>query len=41
MRQSFLLPLAVAALGYAIVSLAGGMLTDIGPWYRSLVKPSW
>ncbi len=41
MRQSFLLPLAVAALGYAIVSLVGGMLTDIGPWYRSLVKPSW
>lgn len=41
MRQSFLLPLAVSALGYAIVSLAGGMQTDIGPWYRALVKPSW
>jgi benzodiazapine receptor len=41
MRGSFLLPLAVSALGYAIVSLAGGMLTDIGPWYRALVKPSW
>lgn len=41
MRASFLLPLAVAALGYAIVSLVGGMLTDIGPWYRSLAKPSW
>ncbi len=41
MRRSFVLPLAVAALGYASVSLVGGMLTDIGPWYRSLVKPSW
>jgi len=41
MRRSFLLPLAVSALGYAIVSIAGGMLTDIGPWYRALVKPSW
>ena len=41
MRGSFLLPLAVAALGYAVVSLVGGILTDIGPWYRSLIKPSW
>jgi tryptophan-rich sensory protein len=41
MRASFLLPLAVAVLGYAIVSLVGSMLTDIGPWYRALVKPSW
>jgi benzodiazapine receptor len=41
MQRSFLLPLAVSALGYAIVSIAGGMLTDIGPWYRALVKPSW
>lgn len=41
MRRSLLLPLAVSALGYAIVSIAGGMLTDIGPWYRALVKPSW
>jgi benzodiazapine receptor len=41
MRRSLLLPLAVSALGYAIVSIAGGTLTDIGPWYRALVKPSW
>ena len=41
MRGSFLLPLAVAALGYAIVAVTGGALTDIGPWYRSLAKPSW
>ena len=41
MRGSFLLPLAVAALGYTLVSVIGGMLTDIGPWYRSLIKPSW
>ena len=41
MRGSFLLPLAVAAIGWAIVAVSGGALTDIGPWYRSLVKPSW
>jgi benzodiazapine receptor len=41
MRPSFLLPLVVAALGYTFVSVIGGMLTDIGPWYRSLIKPSW
>jgi translocator protein len=35
------LPILVAA-GVAIaVGLAGGLLTDIGPWYRGLAKPSW
>ena len=41
MRGSLLLPLAVAAIGWAIVAMTGGALTDIGPWYRSLIKPSW
>lgn len=27
-----------AALGIAVL---GGLMTDIGPWYQSLVKPSW
>jgi tryptophan-rich sensory protein len=32
----------VIAFGIAIaVGVAGGLLTDIGPWYRALVKPSW
>lgn len=29
-----------AAWGVA-VAVAGGLLTEIGPWYRALVKPSW
>jgi tryptophan-rich sensory protein len=34
-------PAVVAALGAIAVATAGGLLTDIGPWYRDLVKPSW
>jgi len=31
----------VAVLLALILSAAGGLLTDIGPWYRNLKKPSW
>ena len=24
-----------------VLSAAGGLLTDVGPWYRDLRKPSW
>jgi translocator protein len=34
-------PIAVAVAGAITVALAGGLLTEIGPWYRSLAKPSW
>jgi tryptophan-rich sensory protein len=34
-------PVAVAAAWAALVAGLGGLLTDIGPWYRSLAKPSW
>lgn len=34
-------PVAVAAGGTALVALAGGLLTDIGPWYFSLRQPAW
>jgi translocator protein len=31
-----------AAAGAALaVAVLGGLSTDIGPWYRSLVEPSW
>jgi tryptophan-rich sensory protein len=33
--------LAVAGGVALIVAIAGGLLTDIGPWYRALRKPSW
>jgi tryptophan-rich sensory protein len=31
----------VAAILAIILAAAGGILTDIGPWYRNLKKPSW
>lgn len=34
-------PLLVATLAAFAVITLGGALTDIGPWYRDLVKPSW
>lgn len=34
-------PLYVAALLAVLVGGLGGLATDIGPWYFSLVKPSW
>jgi tryptophan-rich sensory protein len=34
-----LIPLAVAGGAALILALGGGLLTDIGPWYRNLTKP--
>jgi len=35
-------PIIIAAIFWAIILAgAGGLLTDIGPWYRDLKKPSW
>ena len=34
-------PLLVAAVTAVIVAVAGGLLTDIGPWYRALKFPAW
>lgn len=33
--------LIVAGLAAVGMALAGGLLTEIGPWYRGLRKPSW
>lgn len=33
--------IVVVAILTALVALAGGLLTEIGPWYRELNKPSW
>jgi translocator protein len=35
------IPILVATGAAIMVGLAGGLLTDIGPWYRNLSKPSW
>ena len=34
-------PALVSAAGAVVVALAGGLLTDIGPWYYALVQPAW
>lgn len=34
-------PVLLAALAALAVAGLGGLMTDIGPWYRDLVKPSW
>ena len=34
-------PIAIAAAAALAVALLGGLMTDIGPWYRGLQKPSW
>jgi tryptophan-rich sensory protein len=31
----------IAAALAIVLAAAGGLLTDIGPWYRNLRKPSW
>ena len=35
------LPYAVAAMASAGILYAGYKLTELGPWYRDLKKPSW
>ncbi len=34
-------PALVSAAGAVMVALAGGLLTDIGPWYYALLQPTW
>lgn len=36
-----LTPLIVAGVVALVITGAGGLLTEIGPWYRQLRKPSW
>jgi tryptophan-rich sensory protein len=35
------LTIIVAVLAALATALTGGLLTEIGPWYRGLRKPSW
>ena len=34
-------PIAVAGGGVMLLAIAGGLLTEIGPWYLAMRKPSW
>ena len=40
-RRSLWKPILVAAAAAIFVGALGGSLTDIGPWYQNLKKPSW
>jgi tryptophan-rich sensory protein len=34
-------PIVVAAAAATVFGMLGGLLTDTGIWYQSLIKPSW
>ena len=38
---SFLWTLGATSVGAIVVAVAGGVLTETGPWYHQLRKPSW
>jgi tryptophan-rich sensory protein len=41
MRRSRWKPIVVAAAAATAFGTLGGLLTDTGIWYQSLIKPSW
>lgn len=41
MSRSWILPVVVAGLAAIGVAVVGGTITDLGPWYEGLDKPSW
>jgi translocator protein len=40
-RRSFWKPVLIAAGVAVFIGMLGGTLTDTGPWYQNLRKPSW
>ncbi len=40
-RPSRWKPIVVAAAAALFVSVLGGLMTDLGPWYANLKQPSW
>jgi translocator protein len=34
-------PILIAAIAAVAVAMLGALMTDLGPWYASLQKPSW
>jgi tryptophan-rich sensory protein len=41
MRRSRWKPIIVAAAAATAIGMLGGLLTDTGIWYQSLIKPLW
>lgn len=41
MSRAWLLPIVIALIAAAAVAALGATMTEIGPWYHSLVQPRW
>jgi translocator protein len=41
LQSELWLPIIVAVTVAVVVAIAGGIATDIGPWYAALKKPGW
>ncbi len=41
MNRMMILPVSVATVAALCVAALGATITDLGPWYQSLVKPDW
>ena len=39
--KTWILPAVLAAVAAIVVAALGATITDLGPWYQSLAKPSW
>ncbi len=40
-RATRVIPIVLAAIAALFVAALGASMTDIGPWYQALAKPSW
>ena len=41
MKSNWLMPVSIAMVAAFGAALVGGTITDLGPWYEGLAKPSW
>ncbi len=41
MKRSTVVPVAVGIAAALLVATVGSTITDLGPWYKSLLQPSW
>ena len=41
MERPWLFPVVIACVSAGLIAIMGATITDIGPWYRSLIQPRW
>jgi tryptophan-rich sensory protein len=41
MRRAWLFPVLIAGFAAIAIAVVGATITQLGPWYRALVQPSW